>query len=239
MKKKIISLSNRNTPALRPVTCKKKGRIEMYPLRFLIVVLSLSLAAPGYGGKDGAVSEQKAQETVEKPHDEKSSEAKHEDRNDQKKDESIVLTPEAAKNVGLATTPVSFKSVREKVAATATIAHNQDRVFQVTPRINGRVLELYVSVGSSVTKGQRLALLDSTTIGEIRSEFLKTKTLLELAKANYEREKSLFDQKIAAKKDVLTAEAEYRKAEAEVRSLEEKLRLYGFSEAQISNIETA
>jgi cobalt-zinc-cadmium efflux system membrane fusion protein len=84
-----------------------------------------------------------------------------------------------------------------------------------------------------------LALLDSTTIGEIRSEFLKTKTLLELAKANYEREKSLFDQKIAAKKDVLTAEAEYRKAEAEVRSLEEKLRLYGFSEAQISNIETA
>jgi cobalt-zinc-cadmium efflux system membrane fusion protein len=185
------------------------------------------------------VSEQKAQETVEKPHDEKSSEAKHEDRNDQKKDESIVLTPEAAKNVGLATTPVSFKSVREKVAATATIAHNQDRVFQVTPRINGRVLELYVSVGSSVTKGQRLALLDSTTIGEIRSEFLKTKTLLELAKANYEREKSLFDQKIAAKKDVLTAEAEYRKAEAEVRSLEEKLRLYGFSEAQISNIETA
>ena len=212
----------------------------MYSLRILIVVLSLSLGAAGCRDKNGAVSEQKAQKAVEKPHDEKANETKQGNKHEQKeKEEAVVLTPEAAKNVGLVTTPVSFKPVREKIAATANIAHNQDRVFQVTPRIEGRVLELYVSVGTSVSKGQRLALLDSTTIGETKSEFLKTKTLVELAKANYEREKNLFDQKIAAKKDVLTAEAEYRKAEAEVRSLEEKLRLYGLSEAQILNIETA
>jgi cobalt-zinc-cadmium efflux system membrane fusion protein len=192
--------------------------------------LSLSLGAAGCGDK---------QKAIEKAHEEKAGEDKHDDKHDQKKEESIALTPEAAKNVGLATTPVGFKPVREKIAATATIAHNQDRVFHVTPRIDGRVLELYVSVGSGVSTGQKLALLDSTTMGETKSEYLKSKTLVELAKANYEREKSLFDQKIAAKKDVLMAEAEYRKAEAELRSLEEKLKLYGLSRDTLSNLEAA
>ena len=37
-------------------------------------------------------------------------------------------------------------------------------------------------------------------MGETRSELLKAKTSFELTKANYEREKSLFEQRIAAKK---------------------------------------
>ena len=100
-------------------------------------------------------------------------------------------------------------------------------------------LDVYVSVGSAVGKGGKLALLDSTTLGETRSELLKAKTFFELTKANYEREQSLFEQRIAAKKDVLTAEAEYRKAEAEVKSLEGKLRLYGFSSNEISSPEAS
>ena len=206
----------------------------MYSLRIFVVVLTLSLAMPGCGDKSGSVSEQKAQTKGEKAHEEKSHEDKHE-----KKKEEIVLSAEAVKNLNLATSPASFSPTREKITATANIAHNQDRLFHVAPRIDGRVLELYVSVGSSVSNGQKLALLDSTTMGETKSEYLKTKTLVELAKANYEREKSLFDQKIAAKKDALTAEAEYRKAEAELRSLEEKLKLYGLAQGEIANLETA
>jgi cobalt-zinc-cadmium efflux system membrane fusion protein len=79
-------------------------------------------------------------------------------------------------------------------------------------------------------------VLDSIELGQTKSEYIKTQTLLDLAKANYEREKSLFDQKIAAKKDVLSAEAEYRKTEAEARSLHERLRLYGLSDQAITNL---
>ncbi len=62
---------------------------------------------------------------------------------------------------------------------------------------------------------------------------------MDLSKANYEREKSLFDQKIAAKKDVLAAEAEYRKVEAEARTLHERLRLYGLSEEAIAKLDSS
>jgi cobalt-zinc-cadmium efflux system membrane fusion protein len=100
-------------------------------------------------------------------------------------------------------------------------------------------VDIRVSIGSAVKAGSVLAVLDSTELNQSKSEYLKSQTLLELAKANYEREKSLFDQKIAAKKDVLAAEAEYRKAEAEARTLHERLRLYGLSDQAISNLNNA
>jgi membrane fusion protein, heavy metal efflux system len=153
--------------------------------------------------------------------------------------ERIKLSAEAIKNAGIKTVIVNAESLPALLTVTASISHNQDRVFHVTPRIRGRVVEVYVSLGSSVGQGTRLALLDSTELGESRAEYFKAKTLLELAKANYEREKSLFDQKIAAQKDVLAAEADYRKAEAEVRTLNERLRLFGLSDEAIANLDSA
>jgi cobalt-zinc-cadmium efflux system membrane fusion protein len=151
----------------------------------------------------------------------------------------IKLSAEGIKNAGIKTVIVNAEALPDLLTVTASIAHNQDRVFHVTPRIRGRVMEIYVSLGSSVGQGTRLALLDSTELGESKAQYLKAKTLLELAKANYEREKSLFDQKIAAQKDVLAAEADYRKAEAEVRTLNERLRLFGLSDEAIANLDSA
>ena len=167
----------------------------------------------------------------EKHEDEKKGEEKHEE-----KKERIKLSPEALKNAGIKTAPAKAEAIAETLAVTATIAHNQDRLFHVTPRITGRVVDVRVSVGSEVKTGTVLAMLDSTELGQTKLEYIKSQTLLELAKATYEREKSLFDQKIAAKKDVLAAEAEYLKAQAEARSLHERLRLYGLSDQAIDNL---
>ncbi|HWP22893.1 MAG TPA: efflux RND transporter periplasmic adaptor subunit [Candidatus Binatia bacterium] len=150
---------------------------------------------------------------------------------------SVKLSPEALTNAGIETAPATRQAIADTITATATISHNQDRLFHVTPRITGRVVDVRASIGSSVKAGSVLAVMDSTELGQAKAEYSKAQTLVELAKANYEREKSLFDQKIAAKKDALAAEAEYRKAEAEVRSLYERLRLYGLSDQQIKNLD--
>lgn len=147
---------------------------------------------------------------------------------------NVKLSPAALKNAGIKVEPVKTGALAASVTVTATISHDQDRLFHVTPRIAGRAVDLRASLGTEVKMGSVLAVLDSTELGNTRADFFKAQTLLELAKANFEREKSLFDQKIAAKKDVLTAEAEYRKAEAEARSLHERLRFYGLSEQTIN-----
>ncbi|MGH7796260.1 MAG: efflux RND transporter periplasmic adaptor subunit [Candidatus Binatia bacterium] len=177
-----------------------------------------------------------AKKTSEKGKEEKhEGETKGEQKHAEEK-ERVKLSPEALKNAGIKTAPAKAEAIAETLAVTATIAHNQDRLFHVTPRITGRVVDVRVSLGSGVKAGSILAVLDSTELGQAKSEYIKAQTLLDLAKANYEREKSLFDQKIAAKKDVLAAEAEYRKAEAEARSFHERLRLYGLSDQAINNL---
>ena len=199
------------------------------------------LLSSGCGEKKEIQAEKKAEaknqgekKVVEKHEGEKSGEQKHaEDK------ERIKLSAEALKNAGIKTAPAKAEALTDTIQVTANIAHNQDRLFHVTPRITGRVVDVRVSVGSEVKTGAVLAMLDSTELGKAKVEYLKTQTLLELARTNYEREKNLFDQKIAARKDVLTAEAEYRRTEAEARMLHERLRLYGLSDQAITNLNHA
>lgn len=200
-------------------------------------ILCLVFIACG-GGRETDHAEKEAERSHKEDHPEVK-EGKGHKENASGSKETIKLSGDAIKNMRLATAEVNLKPTREKLTATATISHNQDRLFHVTPQISGRVVEVYASVGKSVSGGERLALLNSTAMGETKSELIKAKTLLELAKANYEREKSLFEQKISAQKDVLAAEADYRKAEAESRSLQEKLKIYGVSEKEISNLDTS
>lgn len=193
-------------------------------IRWCFVLFAFSLS--GCGDKGEAVLGEKKIEKAEKSEE-------------SAKDGRIVLPPEVLKNVRFKSAPVTRQSFSEAIEVTATIVPNQDRTFHVTPRIRGRVVEVHVSVGSSVARGTNLALLDSTELGEAKAEYLKANTMLGLAKANYEREKRLFEQKIAAQKDVLAAEADYRKAEAEVRLFSEKLRLYGLSDDEISPVKNS
>jgi len=198
-----------------------------------ILVMSTVLIGSGCGEKHDNRAEKKL---VDK-HEEKEAggEKKGEQKHAEEK-ERVKLSPDALKNAGIKTAPANAEAIAETLAVTATIAHNQDRLFHVTPRITGRVVDVRAGVGSEVKSGSVLALLDSTELGQTKLDYMKSQTFLELAKGSYEREKSLFDQKIAAKKDVLAAEAEYRKAEAEARSLHERLRLYGLSDQAINNL---
>lgn len=197
----------------------------------ILVLMSTIFVSSGCGEKHDTHAEKKAAGNLEEREiaGEKHAEEK----------ERVKLSPEALKNAGIITVAVKAAALADTLAVTATISHNQDRLFHVTPRIPGRAVDVRVSVGSEVKTGTILAVLDSTELGQTKVEYLKSQTLLELAKENYEREKSLFDQKIAAKKDVLAADAEYRKAEAEARTLHERLRLYGLSERAINNLNDA
>jgi cobalt-zinc-cadmium efflux system membrane fusion protein len=206
------------------------------PNKTWILVFAVFFMLSACGGKTTDDHEHKEGEK----HDQKKEGGEKQKKQNTKEEHSeekqnVKLSPEALKNAGIKVEPVKTGALAASVTVTANISHDQDRLFHVTPRIAGRAVEVRASVGSEVKMGSVLAVLDSTELGQTKAEYLKAQTLLELAKANYEREKSLFDQKISAKKDVLTAEAEYRKAEAEARTLHERLRFYGLSEQTINS----
>jgi len=199
------------------------------PNLFSLVVAVMSFVLPACGDKGEAEPEKKEAAKTEKKEAGKGKD--HKDR--------VVLSPEAMKNAGIKVITLKAESSSETIRATANIAHNQDRTFHVTPRVRGRVVEVYASIGSAVSVGSSLALLDSTELGEARAEHAKAVALLDLAKSNVEREKRLFEQKISPQKDLLAVQAEERRAEVEVRMLHEKLRLYGLSDGEINGSNAA
>lgn len=146
-----------------------------------------------------------------------------------KVDKSIIGEIITVENVELFDIDVTHK-------ATGEIASNRDRFVIVSPRVSGVVKELFVDWGDHVKKGQKLAVLDSVELGEVRANYKKAMAMLRMAKKNYSREKTLYKQKISSTKHFLEAENTYEQAQIELKALKEKLILMGQLEDDILGI---
>ena len=97
----------------------------------------------------------------------------------------------------------------------------------------GKIVSVKASLGDSVSAGQQLVTLDSVELGEALSRYHQSKTRLALAQSNMDRIKTLVEKKIAARKDILQAETDYKTSQTELHSDEERLLLYGVSASEL------
>jgi membrane fusion protein, heavy metal efflux system len=138
--------------------------------------------------------------------------------------------------INLKTEEVRRRVVSHHINATAEIQFNANELFHVSPRIQGRVVEILADFGDEMVDGQKLAVLDSIELGEARSIYLRAETKMKVAQANYERENGLWEKKISSEKEMLNAKGEYFIAKAEFEAAENKLHLLGLSEDDIQSI---
>jgi cobalt-zinc-cadmium efflux system membrane fusion protein len=113
------------------------------------------------------------------------------------------------------------------ISVTGKIVANADRIAHVSPRISGKIVTVRASLGDSVAAGQALATLDSVELGEALNRYNQSKTKLALAQSSMDRIKGLVEKKIAARKDILQAETDFKTAQTELHTDEERLSLYG------------
>ena len=113
------------------------------------------------------------------------------------------------------------------LAVTGTITYDANRLSHIGARTDGRVVALRVALGARVSAGQTLALLESPTVGQIRSQEREAEELRTIARENFAREQRLAAQGISSRKELLGAEAELRRTEAALRSAESQLAALG------------
>jgi RND family efflux transporter MFP subunit len=104
---------------------------------------------------------------------------------------------------------------------------------QVTTFIGGYVKSTTLLVGDKVHKGQALVTLESTEFLDIQKEYLEVAEQIKYLKSEYERQKTLFDEKISSQKNYLKAESDYRKTKGMYQSLREKLLLLKINPANV------
>ncbi|BCG47012.1 CzcABC family efflux RND transporter, membrane fusion protein [Citrifermentans bremense] len=146
---------------------------------------------------------------------------------------SVTMAPEVQKQNGVVLAAAKPQQLAGVIRATGKVEVNADRIAHVAPRIPGKVVSVRASLGDSVSAGQSLATLDSVEIGEAISRYRQSKTRLALVQGNMDRVKALVDRKIAARKDILQAETDYKTAQTELATDEERLSLYGVSLAEV------
>jgi RND family efflux transporter MFP subunit len=104
---------------------------------------------------------------------------------------------------------------------------------QVTTFIGGYVKSTTLLVGDKVHKGQALVTLESTEFLDIQKDYLEVAEQIKYLKSEYERQKTLFDEKISSQKNYLKAESDYRRAKGMYQSLREKLLLLKINPANV------
>lgn len=100
---------------------------------------------------------------------------------------------------------------------------NEDRTAHVTPRVDGIVQEVQANLGQQVRKGELLAVVASAEVSEQRSSLAAAEKRAALARAVYEAEKKLWEDKVSARQDYLKAEQEWHEASIAVQNARQKL----------------
>lgn len=129
--------------------------------------------------------------------------------------------------IALLTTQTAVATTAVSVDLPAKIVWNEDRTQRIFSAFSGRVSSIDVAVGQSVVKGQALAHLSSPEFGAAQAETSLAQTNLNLATQVLDRQQSLFDVGVVARKDVEQAEAEKARAQAELKRAQARTDLYG------------
>jgi cobalt-zinc-cadmium efflux system membrane fusion protein len=164
-----------------------------------------------------------------------SSNTEQEEHHEHSESETVKLSAASIKEIGLQTEKVTLSPFSGMLKMPAQVHVNQDNEARVGSLVPGRVYKVYVKPGDFVKAGQVLMTVEGLEIGEIKAAFLSAKAELDYAKANYERQKTLADQKISSKKSLFEARAEYEKALAEFNAQDRKIHSIGLSDDEIIN----
>ncbi len=104
---------------------------------------------------------------------------------------------------------------------------------RISTFVGGYVKSTTLLVGDKVTKGQALLVIESTEIVDMQKDYLEVAEQIAYLKSEYERQKTLYTEKITSQKNYLKAESEYRSAKGRYQSLKEKLLMLHINVAKV------
>lgn len=104
---------------------------------------------------------------------------------------------------------------------------------KITSFIGGYVKSTSLLVGNKVIKGQALLTMENTEFLDIQKDYLEVAEQITYLKSEFERQKTLYDEKITSQKNYLKAESDYRRAKGMYQSLRAKLVLLNINPSNV------
>ncbi|TXE11266.1 efflux RND transporter periplasmic adaptor subunit [Algoriphagus aquimarinus] len=106
-------------------------------------------------------------------------------------------------------------------------------IQEISAYFGGYVSGLEMLEGEAVRKGQVLFYLENPDFIRLQQDFLEANSQLSYLQAEYERQKTLFGEKISSQKNYLKAEADFQSTKAKAESLKRQLAMININADQL------
>lgn len=145
----------------------------------------------------------------------------------------VELSAASATEAGITVTIAEMRPLAGIMEVPAKLLPNQDLEAHVGSFVQGRVRKVFANVGDVVREGQELLEVEGLEVGQIKASFIKAKAQMDYAEANYQRMKTLLEQKVGSQKAFLESQAEFDKARAEFSAEDKRIHSIGLTDADL------
>lgn len=150
--------------------------------------------------------------------------------NDTAHNKRIVLTEAQEKNAKIQTSPLSGIDIELQITIPAQFKARNQSIERIYSPIDGKITNVFVEPGAILKVGQPIVQIKSDAISQIQLEFLEKildidaninelRAQYNLSLQNYNRERTLYNEKISSRADYEAANAQLRKDKANLDAL--------------------
>lgn len=150
--------------------------------------------------------------------------------NDTAPNKRIVLTEAQEKNAKIQTSPLSVMDIELQITIPAQFKARNQSIERIYSPIDGKITNVFVEPGAILKVGQPIVQIKSDAISQIQLEFLEKildidaninelRAQYNLSLQNYNRERTLYNEKISSRADYEAANAQLRKDKANLDAL--------------------
>lgn len=150
--------------------------------------------------------------------------------NDTAPNKRIILTEAQEKNAKIQTSPLSVMDIELQITIPAQFKARNQSIERIYSPIDGKITNVFVEPGAILKVGQPIVQIKSDAISQIQLEFLEKildidaninelRAQYNLSLQNYNRERTLYNEKISSRADYEAANAQSRKDKANLDAL--------------------
>lgn len=118
-------------------------------------------------------------------------------------------------------------TIKNELTLSGEVASDDNNVVKVFPFSSGQVVEVKVSLGDKVSKGQTLAIMRSADVAGNYTDLSSTNSDLAIAKRQMDQAEYLYKNGISSERDYTEAKENFNKANAANRKVKSALSING------------
>lgn len=139
------------------------------------------------------------------------------------------------KSAGIEFGRVESKQISGTIRVNGKLDVPPQQMVSISAPLGGFLKSTSLLQGSSVKKGQVIAIVENLDFVQMQEDYLEAKNQFEFAKADYERQQDLARENVNAQKTLQQAKTTYSTWQTKVNSLNEKLKVLGIGIESLNN----